>query len=184
MLWKYIIHRNNSLLHEKDMIALVFSFTGQCWFIHFYYPAHIHVIKNIINRCTDIWSSVNSWKDSWGFTVFEEKWNPKVEEADKWDLCILLLLRSLDEDLKEGGRKIWFSLIWRRRIDGNFNVYLSSALSCDTDKQSVWRIACHFACVQLCMGKKFMHNLNNKYSVINLIAVPRLTVTYWNLLAG
>lgn len=74
ILWKYIILKHNSLLHEKDKISLCFFlFIRQCWFIHFYNPAFIHVIKKIISRCTDIWSSMNSWKDSWGFTVFEKK---------------------------------------------------------------------------------------------------------------
>lgn len=59
--------------HKKDPVSPCFLFIGQGWFIRFLHSAHIHVIKKTSNRCTDIWSSMNSWKGSWGFPVFDEQ---------------------------------------------------------------------------------------------------------------
>lgn len=68
--------------------------------------------------------------------VLKNKWNPRAEEAESWGFCILLLTIyfSLDGVLKERGRQFWFFLIWGR-INGQYNVYCSSVLSCDIDSE-------------------------------------------------
>lgn len=58
---------------KKNPVSPCFLFIGQGWFICFLHPAHIHVIKKTSSRCSDIWSSMNSWKGSWGFPRFEEQ---------------------------------------------------------------------------------------------------------------
>lgn len=73
MLWKGIVSRSNSFPHKKDSVSPCFLFIGQGWFMRFLHPAHIHVIKKTSSRCSAIWSSMNSWKGSWGFPGFEEQ---------------------------------------------------------------------------------------------------------------
>lgn len=95
-LWKDITSRNNLFLHKKDMISPRFFFIGQCWFIHFLYPAHIHVIKKNSSRCTDIWSSMSSCKNSWVFLGFEEKMKSWSRESREVGFMYFLLTDLLE----------------------------------------------------------------------------------------
>lgn len=134
MICKGIVSRNNSFPHKKDQYPPAFCLLGKA---DLYALSIQHIFMSLRKPVAGALTFGAQWtagKAAGVSLVLKNKWNPRAEEAENWDLCILLLriYFSSDRDLKESWRQFWLFLIWGRR-NGQYNVYCSLVLSCNID---------------------------------------------------